>query len=276
VSTLGSFVIHGNNADTLERALATLRPVSDYLVAVDSGSSDGSRDIALKYADRVETFSWQGYGAARARAWEMLHAAGVEWTFFLDSDEFLADSEAATLSHLVRRCALEKPVYRVAVRNLDMTDPVPSVFYTHHRVRLFRRPTNPWSPAQIVHESFPRGRYPRLKVAVEHRFLCGDMSTRLRKDKRYALLWAIQHAGARKPYPPPVAWLSQVWRDLILRGAVFRGGLRAVRIACRLAEYSWHKCQYMREVAAGGHSDLVALYRGGELGELCRRVSASI
>lgn len=270
--TLGAFVIHGNNADTLGAALAGLRPVCDYLVTVDSASTDGSHDIAARYADHVEVLQWQGYGAARARGWELLHAAGVDWMFFLDSDEVLPMPDRNNLRRLVHDDTLTAQAYRVACRNLDLTGPKPYVFYTHHRVRLFRASTCPWRRAQIVHEAFPKGRYPRLDVAIDHRFLVND-DARSRKEHRYALLWAIQHAGQRTTRPPTVAWLLHAARDLLARGALFRGGLQAVRAANLLAEYARLKYQYLREVEAGGHPELLDLYRRGALVELFQHLA---
>jgi glycosyltransferase involved in cell wall biosynthesis len=273
VASLGAFVIHGNNAQTLEAALASLRPISDYLVTVDSGSTDGSADIAARYADRVELLPWQGYGAARARAWELVHRAGLEWTFALDSDERLPPDEAARLARLVRTGSLTGTGYRVGCRDLDLTGPRPYVFRLHHRVRLSRVATNPWSPRQLVHEAFPKGRYPRLDVTIEHHFLVDD-AARAQKEHRYALLWALQHAGAARARPPSVAWLAHLTRDLLGRGALLRGGLTALRSARLLAGYSRLKYLYLAEVQAGRYAELVELYRRGALVELNGAVAA--
>jgi hypothetical protein len=191
--------------------------------------------------------------------------------FYLDSDELLPEVEGRALSRALQSGRLSCGAYRVGCRNLDLSGPKPYVFYTHHRVRLVRAGRNPWSREQIVHEAFPRGRYPRLGVSIDHQFLI-DGAARSRKEHRYALLWAIQHAAQRIPTPPRLAWLAHLGRDLLGRGALLRGGLQAVRSAALVAEYARLKHRYLREVHRGAYAELVGLYRRDELLELFRRV----
>src|SRR5512138_3573203 len=84
---LGGFVIHGDNARTLGPCLESLAAVCDDLVAVDSGSCDGSAALAAAHGFRVLRRPWEGFGAARAAAVGAL--TGCDWILFLDSDEWL-------------------------------------------------------------------------------------------------------------------------------------------------------------------------------------------
>src|SRR5258708_32598695 len=84
---LGGVCLHGNGKARLAACLESLAAVCDEVVAVDSGSSDGSAQLVLGAGVRAVSHPWQGYGAARARAVSELRAC--DWLFYLDSHERL-------------------------------------------------------------------------------------------------------------------------------------------------------------------------------------------
>ena len=84
----GGFVIHDSAADTLGPCLDDLCAVRDEVVAVDSGPTDGSLELARARGVRVIAQPREGFGAARViAARELSHC---DYLFFLDSDERLA------------------------------------------------------------------------------------------------------------------------------------------------------------------------------------------
>src|SRR5689334_2593572 len=111
---LGGFVIHGNSVNTLGRCLLSLRAVCDEVVAVDSESVDGSRELWATHGVRGVVFPWRGYGAARAEARRQL--AGCDYLFFLDSDEWLEPAAQARFAPW-RASAPQLPHYSVRRRD---------------------------------------------------------------------------------------------------------------------------------------------------------------
>lgn len=86
-------VIVKNGAQTLEKCLDSVKPllgaVPSELIVTDTGSTDGSVEIAERYTDRVMRFQWNGdFSAARNTG---LAAARGEWFLFLDADEWFED-----------------------------------------------------------------------------------------------------------------------------------------------------------------------------------------
>ena len=74
-ATLGIFSYVRNESRTLAKALASIRPVADELVVIDTGSTDDTLEIARQYADRVVEWSWRddfaaasNYGASLLRS----------------------------------------------------------------------------------------------------------------------------------------------------------------------------------------------------------------
>lgn len=79
-----------NEEKHLENCLSALRNLTDYisseLIIVDTGSTDRTKEIALKYTDKVYDFEWIDDFAA-ARNYGLKKAKG-KWFMFLDADEY--------------------------------------------------------------------------------------------------------------------------------------------------------------------------------------------
>ena len=91
MATLSLCMIVRDEAWILEECLAAARPQVDELVVVDTGSVDGSREIAAAHADRLLDFSWcDDFSAARNHG---LDAAGGDWILVLDADERIAETD---------------------------------------------------------------------------------------------------------------------------------------------------------------------------------------
>ena len=87
-------IIFKNEIRCLERCLKSLRPLRDAVpcevVMADTGSSDGSREVAEKYADVLIDFPWiDDFAAARNAV--MDRCSGV-WYFSIDADEWMDEN----------------------------------------------------------------------------------------------------------------------------------------------------------------------------------------
>lgn len=83
-----------NEERFLERCLQSLQRFRDELscelIIVDTGSTDGTIEIAEKYADKLIHFEWTGH-FAQARN-ESIKAAEGRWFFIVDGDEVFDDT----------------------------------------------------------------------------------------------------------------------------------------------------------------------------------------
>lgn len=76
-----------NESLNLERCLSSIRPYVDEMVVVDTGSRDGTTEIAAQYGAKVSYFEWcDDFAAARNYA---LSQVSGEWILVLDADEEL-------------------------------------------------------------------------------------------------------------------------------------------------------------------------------------------
>lgn len=87
-------IIFKNEIRCLERCLKSLQPLRDVVpcevVMADTGSTDGSREIAEKYADILFDFPWCDDFAAARNA--VMDRCSGEWYLSIDADEWLAEN----------------------------------------------------------------------------------------------------------------------------------------------------------------------------------------
>jgi len=88
-----------DEAGSLPEALASVREVADEVCVLDTGSGDGTPELALQEGARVACFPWRDDFAAARNA--CLAMAGGDWVLVLDADERL------TTPPLQARVALE-------------------------------------------------------------------------------------------------------------------------------------------------------------------------
>ena len=76
-----------NEEKVLERCLESIHGIADEIIVVDTGSTDSTKDIALKYTEHVYDFEWVR-DFAKARNFAASKASG-EWILSMDADEYV-------------------------------------------------------------------------------------------------------------------------------------------------------------------------------------------
>src|SRR5438132_13805304 len=83
--SLAILILTHNEADNLPRCLGSIAGFGE-IVVVDSGSDDGTQEIAKEAGARVYQQSFQSFG--RQRNWALENCdLKSEWVLFLDADE---------------------------------------------------------------------------------------------------------------------------------------------------------------------------------------------
>lgn len=102
---LSACLIVKDEAAHLPRALDSVRAVTDEIIVVDTGSADGTPDIAAQMGARVFHHPWRG-DFAEARNASLSHTTGA-WILWLDADEALEPDSAAQLPLLLQTTSAE-------------------------------------------------------------------------------------------------------------------------------------------------------------------------
>src|SRR5512135_1397156 len=90
-------VITKNEAERLPDCLKSIS-FADDIVVVDSGSSDGTAEIAREFGCRVSVEDWKGYGPQKNSA---VGKCRHEWVLLLDADERIPSETAAVVRDVI-------------------------------------------------------------------------------------------------------------------------------------------------------------------------------
>jgi len=195
-----------NEAANLPRALESLR-CCDEVVVVDSGSHDGTVEIARRLGARVIDSEWRGYAAQKNFAAQQ---AGHDWILALDADEALSEALEGEIWE-IKRSGPQADAYTIPRLAQYMGRWIlHSGWYPDRKVRLYDRRKAEWFGA-YVHESVKvEGRVAHLKSNLLH-YTCDSLSQHLKTMDRYTTLAAQELAARRDRVPLWRLWLSPPW-----------------------------------------------------------------
>jgi len=116
-------IIFKNEIRCLERCLKSLQPLRDAvpceLVMADTGSDDGSREVAARYADILFDFPWvDDFSAARNA---VMDRCSGQWYFTIDADEWLTE-DIRELIAFSREKKLPHDFGSINIRNYKSVD----------------------------------------------------------------------------------------------------------------------------------------------------------
>ncbi|WP_374723524.1 glycosyltransferase [Calidifontibacillus erzurumensis] len=104
-----------NEEKVLQRCLDSVYGIVDEIVIVDTGSTDSTKEIALKYTDKVYDFEWTN-SFAEARNFAQQHATG-EWILVLDADEYVDGTNLQEMKQVLKQSNNGVEAYDVNIYN---------------------------------------------------------------------------------------------------------------------------------------------------------------
>ncbi len=91
-------MIARDEADSLDAAISSVKSIVDEIIFVDTGSKDGTKEIARKFGAKVIDFPWNDdFSAARN---ESIRHATKEWILFIDADELISAHDLDRINEL--------------------------------------------------------------------------------------------------------------------------------------------------------------------------------
>jgi glycosyltransferase involved in cell wall biosynthesis len=194
-------VIARDEAPRIARLLDSARPWVDAMLVLDTGSADGTAEVARRCGARVEHFIWcDDFSAARNVSLDLVPA---RWHLVLDADEWLVDGaaalqalrhEPATFAGALQRTELAGADGGAVVRNW-ITRILPGD--VRYRGRVHEQPVHGLPvrrlPLQVRHDGYTAGRHV-AKQGRNRRLLEAE----LEEQPRDAYLWyqlGVDHAA---------------------------------------------------------------------------------
>jgi len=98
--TLSVCLIVRDEEDSLARCLESVREIADEVIVVDTGSRDGTVDVARRFGAEVHEFEWcDDFAAARNAA---IAKANSNWILIVDADEEMPRESGEQIQELLR------------------------------------------------------------------------------------------------------------------------------------------------------------------------------
>ncbi len=220
-------IICRDNHATIARTIDSVRPIAAHIVALDSGSTDGTLDILAARGVEVRRVDWPGHIAQKNRA---LDACTQPWTLSIDSDESLEPALVEAIRDAITR---DDP----AIAGYELNR---KVFYAgrllHHawqpewRLRLVRTGKARWGgydPHDKLEPIDPGARTGRLSGVMRHDAM-PTVADFLRRQIDHARIAARSYQSMNKRTSPLKLITSPAgaWaRQMVLRAA-WRDGWR--------------------------------------------------
>jgi hypothetical protein len=214
-------IVCRNNEATIGRTLGSVVGLAAEIVAVDSGSTDGTMALLEKHGARVIRAEWKGHIATKQMA---LDACTQAWVLSLDSDESVEADLRAALGRIAAAPA-ETAGYEINRKVFYRSRPLNFACQPEYRLRLVRRASARWTGLD-PHDRLEAtsGRVERLPGTIRHDSI-GTFAEFLAKQAAHArTMAASMHAEGERGSlrrlltSPPGAFLKQValkqaWRD---------------------------------------------------------------
>lgn len=189
------FIIAYDEADRIARAIDSVAGFADEVVVVDSGSTDGTQDIARAHGARVIENAWPGYGPQKRFAEDQCRN---EWIFNLDADEAATPALAREIAQLAASGTLaSNPFWTVAIKDVFAHEDGPAPWaYGYIQIRLYDRRAGRFSDSPVHDTVRPpaEARPSRLKGAMEHRSI-RSVAFHVEKMNRYSTMQADDMAA---------------------------------------------------------------------------------
>lgn len=209
-----------NEEANLPRCLSSCADLADEIVILDSGSTDGTADIARQFGARFEHQDWLGYVGQKNK---VLSLVGHKWVFSLDADEELSPALREEVRELKRhqpadelsgfsmpRCVLYEGRW---IRHGD--------WYPDRLVRLFRRDRAHFAGGKVHERLELTGHTQRLRNDLYHHSF-KDAADHWARCEKYARLWAETQFELGRTTWPLAPFTHSIFRWF--RGYVIKRG----------------------------------------------------
>ncbi len=203
----------GNRRDVIEDCLKSVR-WADEVIVIDSFSTDGTLEIANRYADMILQ---NEYGfSAKQKNWAIPQAAN-EWILLVDTDERVTEN----LKEEIIQKLQAKPIcvgYRIARENYVLGALVKGAgYFPDYQIRLFKRDHAHYELRRVHAHVILDGQCGTLESPLVH-YAHRNLDQTIRNLLVQMTTWEAEERIAASPKSTKFLWFQMFFRPL---GAFF-------------------------------------------------------
>ena len=216
------FIIAKNEVDRIERAIRSVAGLVEEVVVVDSGSTDGTHELAAQLGARVIHNEWQGYGPQKRFAEDQCRN---DWLLNLDADEWLSDELRVELQALFSAFAMPATTFKMRVTIVYPHNEKPAPFADSTVcLRLYDRRAARFSDSPVFDNVPEQPDTQRLIGRIYHKSFRG-LAEVIRKELGYFELQAktVKKGRGQLLARLPIEFPWQFFRFWILNRHIFGG-----------------------------------------------------
>ena len=265
-----------NEKKNIQSAILSVRDIVDEIVVVDTGSTDGTPELAGQLGAKVLAYKWTDDFSA-ARNFSLDHAKG-DWILFMDADEIIAPSDATKIPQLCENDTLAG--YLLIQRNYTNDHRRQNFVYCCgkypkyettagyipvERIGLFRH-TPQIRFSGIIHETVGEsisrigGVVAKTSIAVHH---YGHLDNEIRKTKTdYYLQLGLRQIELTPYNPKPYYDIGLIYinrgdfinaEKFFLKACQLNDNYEDILFNLGLLYFKWHKFQIALEYLHKAH-----------------------
>ena len=186
------YFITFNEAKTIGAAINAVKEL-DEIIIVDSGSTDGTQEIAKSLGAKVIHQDWLGFAKQKALA---LSKCSNNWCFNLDGDEVISEKALLEIRNLVEQQTAD--AIRVTFEDVFMGRDMHPKSAKRSIVRVFNKSCVHYPKDRLVHENvIVEGKEVRSNTNITH-YGYESVEKLMEKQNRYSSLGAEQKYAKRK------------------------------------------------------------------------------
>ncbi len=130
------YIVTLNEEKRLDKTLSAASKIADEIVIIDSGSTDKTKEIALKYNAKFIYHQWETYCAQKSFAEQQ---CTYNWVLLLDADEVLSEELIEEINNLKTK-KTNYHAFKIKICNMFPEDEKPRRFtQTFNVIRLYDR-----------------------------------------------------------------------------------------------------------------------------------------
>jgi glycosyltransferase involved in cell wall biosynthesis len=249
---ISTVVITYNEEKNIERCLASVKPISDEIIVVDSFSVDSTPEICKKYPKvRFYQREFTSHGDQKNFG---ISKAEHAYILSLDADEILSPE---LLNHIaLNKAHFTGPAYSFRRLNHIGSEPIThGLWYPDEKIRLFRKDKARWE-INVLHERIvlePGVRAAQLPLHINH-FGYSTLREFREKSTGYAKWWAENSFKAGKKAGAHSAIFHASWtfvRSFFIKLA-FLDGTSGIHISVQNTRETYLKYKTLRLLYKNG------------------------